>query len=150
MATVAPPDPQSLADSRNLLPSFQRRGVVGAVQDEGLDEDYVPAFVDIDEPLAIEAGQQKVVIFQYNSGVPQAKVFGITWHATEADAEAQRNILHDEPVPRWTISPQIPGPYTGNLEPGTVTLDAPPNMRDGIIWGNMAIYQLQAVSTSVA
>ena len=151
MATEAPDAPQTsnpLADSRNLLPSFFRQGVVGLVGDDGTDEDYVPAFVDIDEPLSIEAGQQKVVDFQYNSGVPQATAFGITWHATEADAEAQTNILHDEPVPRWVVSPQTPGPYTGALEPGTVELVAPPNMRAGIVWGNMAIYQIRAVSTS--
>ena len=142
------PAKPALAASRNLLPSFVRKGAVGALSDDDGGDDYVPAFVDIDEPLSIVAGESKVVDFQYNPGIPQATAFGITWHATEADADARQNILQDEPLPVWLIDPQTPHSYTGQLEPGTVNLQAPANMRAGIIWGNMAIYQISPASTT--
>lgn len=153
MATEAPPAPQTgtpLADSRNLLPSFFRQGVVGAVEDEDDGSgDYIPAFVDIEEPLTIERGERKTVTFQYRSGVPQATAFGITWHETEADAVALRNILQDEPVPWFEISPQTPNRDTGELETGSVELRAPDNMRLDFVWGSMAIYQDRPASTAI-
>lgn len=125
----------TLAQSRNRYPShFERPPSVMATSG-------IPAWVDIQEPLFIQPGETKVVEFRYRSGVPRSTAFGITWHATEADADAGLNQLQDEPLPSFTILPQAPRADTGSAQAGTVTLVAPETMRSGIIWGSMAIYQ---------
>ena len=126
-----------IAQSRNLLPSF-------FVEDFPRAEDAqirVRAIIDIDEPLTIQRGESKSVSFQYRSGVPSSTAFGITWHATEADADALINHIQDEPLPAFEISPPNPRADTGGLQDGIVRLRAPANMRLGIIYGAMAIYQ---------
>ena len=151
MASPAPPEggivtetipkepkiPQpALARSRNLLPAYPRRFV------EGIDDaDFVKASIDIDEPLTMMRGQRKEVTFRYRSGIPQATVFGITWHATEAEADALINQLQDEPVPSFRIVPPYPRRDTGAIQVGTVILQSPLDMREGIIYGAMMIYQ---------
>ena len=154
MATPAPPAPNPedalqpgevgiiparppIAVSRNLHPSF-------FVEAFARPEDAataVRAIIDIEEPLSIRRGEQKTVSFQYRSGVPYSTAFGITWHETEEDAEALRFIIQDEPVPSFEIEPPSPRKDTGGLQNGVVRLRAPNNMRTGIIWGAMAIYQ---------
>ena len=126
-----------IAISRNLLPSF----FVEAFARPSDAATRVGAFIDIEEPLAIQRGQSLTAQFQYRSGVPQSTAFGITWHATEEDAELGRRILQDEPLPAFTIDPPNPRRDTGGFQYGTVVLQAPADMRLGIVWGAMSIYQ---------
>ena len=154
MATPAPPAPNPedalqpgeigriparppLAGSRNLLPSFFAEAFARA----GDAQIKVRAIIDIDEPLTIQRGQSKSVEFQYRSGIPYSTAFGITWHTTEEDADALVNHIQDEPLPAFEISPPNPRADTGGLQNGIVRLRAPANMRLGIIYGAMAIYQ---------
>ena len=123
------------ARSQNLFPSsFEPEELLFGVE-------RVPASIDIDEPITMRAGETKTVEFRYRSGVPDADAFGLTWYATEADAELRRNRLQDEPLPDFTIRPHEPRADTGALQQGTVDLVAPANMRPGIIWGRLTIYQ---------
>ena len=154
MATPAPPAPNPeealqpgevgviparppIAVSRNLFPSFFVEGFARAA-DASTREG---AIIDIEEPLAIARGQSLTAQFQYRSGIPQSTAFGITWHATEEDAELGRHILQDEPLPAFTIDPPNPRQDTGGLQNGTVVLRAPADMRFGVIYGAMTIYQ---------
>lgn len=131
---VIPANPP-LVESRNLYPAFAVRII------PVLEDDFVSAAIDIQEPIFISAGQRKFVSFRYRSGVPQALAFGLTWHETEAEADAGVNPIQDEPVPGVDISPPTPRRDVGLMQSGTVELTAPHDMRPGIIYGNMAIYQ---------
>ena len=124
-----------VAMSRNLFPSTPEK------PDPLGDIEGVEASIDIDEPLTIRAGQTIRVRFRYRAGVPNSTAFGLTWYATEDDANLLQNALQDEPLPAFLIDPPYPRRDTGALQSGTVTLTAPQNMRAGIIWGVMAIYQ---------
>lgn len=137
MATPAPPSPERLSGSRNLLPSFPRaefarRGDLSA---------FIRAVIDIDEPLTIERGQTKLVNFRYRAGVPRSTAFSISWHETEEDADNLVNALQDEPLPLFNINPPSPAIDSGILVNGTVRFQAPNDMRLGIVYGAMVIYQ---------
>lgn len=126
---------KAVALSRNLFPSiFEKPDVLA-------DSSTIAATIDIDEPLFIQVGETKTVQFRYRSGVPSSTAFGITWYATEEDADLLQNALQDEPLPGFTIDPPYPRADTGAQQRGTVTLVAPSNMRGGFIYGSMAIYQ---------
>lgn len=126
-----------IAVSRNLYPSYAERLDILRAQDGA----FVLAKMDIDEPITMRRGETKDVEFRYRSGVPRSTAFGLTWHASELDAEAGLYALQDEPLPSIVITPLYPREDTGALQLGTVTLEAPNNMRFGIVWGNMSIYQ---------
>lgn len=129
-------DQALLASSRNLHPSyFMPEPLVTA--------EFTPACIDIEEPLSIRPGESKVVSFRYQSGDPPATAYSITWHASEAEADALVNQLQDEPLPSFEINPPYP---RHDLSPtawqiGTVRLVAPSNMRATMLWGAMTIYQ---------
>ena len=125
---------QNVVKSRNLFPSsFQ-------VEQIFEDSSYIGPFVDIEELIKMKAGESKKVDFLYRSGVPTATAFGITWHATEYDADNLINMLQDEPLPSFVIDPPYPRKDTGGLQSGEVTLGAPHNMRPGTIYGVLTIY----------
>lgn len=128
---------KELSFSRDLFPSVPRSEELLARE----SDDYVPPQIDIQEPLSIRPGETKTVSFRYRSGVPQGTAFGITWHATELDADAGINILQDMLLPSFEIFPPSPRRDTGEMQAGTVRLSADRRIPIEILYGSMAIYQ---------
>ena len=100
---------------------------------------FIPATIDIDEPIVIRTGETKQVLYTYLAGDPPAYAFLVEWFRSEADAEANRHQLTQE-IPIATLEPGIPVDAPG-LQNGRMHLHAPSTTAGMVFYGKLSICQ---------
>lgn len=102
-----------------------------------------PPRVDIDEPIVLRVGQQKLYNFEYDSGDPPANTFGMEWYRNQADADARQNPFTGYEIEtRLSPASPIPNPNVRDHK-GQALFTAPDVVPEGeptMLIGKILIY----------